>query len=148
VAGGANVNGGKQTTQTKSRRRGTPPGGEKMTLPQLRQLLADAIRQGKKFTMTAPGGTGAYGLKYDPSYALTVNGHRVVLFDVWCGGNVEGYCYRRHLGVGDCEDNCWRVSHLDGVSRKLLERIPFASNQDIAKEFADVLGDAVVPPDA
>jgi hypothetical protein len=120
-----------------------------MTLPQLRQLLADAIRQGKKFVQTEPGGIGQYETPYDPTHELEINGYTIRTYDDWCGNRIDGYCYRRFVSASNGEEtDSWRVRRLDAVTRMLLEKIPIASNQDIAKEFADVLGDAVVPPDA
>jgi hypothetical protein len=107
-----------------------------MKLSELRSLLAEAIRQGKKFVKVAPGGYGAYEMPYDPSYQLEVDGYTISLFDAWCGSNIEGYCYRQFVAVGDAE---WRFSHLDGVSKKLLKKIPIATDEDIEKEFVDVL---------
>jgi hypothetical protein len=107
-----------------------------MKLSELRSFLAEAIRQGKKFVEYAPGGLGSYEMSYGPSYELEVDGYRISLFDAWCGSNVEGYCYRQFIAVGGGQ---WRVSHLDGVSKKLLNKIPFASDEDIEKECADVL---------
>jgi hypothetical protein len=110
-------------------------------IAQLRELLAEALRQGKKFVMTEPGGYGTFDLPYNPSYRLEVNGRTIRLFDRCCGSNSEGWCYRQFVAVGDTN---WRVSHLDGVSKKLLKKIPIATDEDIAKEFADILGDAPI----
>jgi hypothetical protein len=107
-----------------------------MKLSELRSLLAEAIRQGKKFVKVAPGGYGAYEMSYGPSYELEVDGYTISLFDAWCGSNWEGYCYRQFIAVGGGQ---WRVSELDGVSKKLLNKIPIATDKDIEKEFADVL---------
>ena len=108
-----------------------------MKLTELRKLLAKALREKKKFIEVEPGGRGSYDFEYDPTYELEVGGDTLRLEDQWCGESQNsGYCYRQFISAGE---NSWRVENLDGVSRKLLDKIPIASDADIEKEFADVL---------
>lgn len=99
-----------------------------MNMPHLRNLLASASKQELKFVETKPGGRGAYDFSYDPTLELYVDGYTITLADYWCGGNVEGECYRLHI---ECDDFCCRLYQMDIVSRRLVAKIPVESEADI-----------------
>jgi len=49
-----------------------------------------------KKTMVSEAGCGIYDLPFSPDYILELNcGRFFLIADLYCGGGVEGYCYRR-----------------------------------------------------
>ena len=104
-----------------------------MNMITLRSLLASALKQGIKFEKSSPEGTGAYDFHYRADLSLDVDGYTITLEDAWCGSGAEGECYRRFV---TCEEFSCRVSRLDGVSQKILDRILVKSDEEIAAELA------------
>lgn len=103
-----------------------------MNMIEVTKLLGKALREKLCFVELSPAGRGAYDFEYDPTYELAVDGYRITLSDEWCGESQNsGFCYRRFLGV-DGEFSC-RVAQLNGVARKLLDKIPIGQDEDIAK---------------
>jgi hypothetical protein len=47
----------------------------------------------------SPDGRGAYDFHYNGDHVVLLRKSRraFLLSDLWCGGNVEGECYRRHF---------------------------------------------------
>ena len=91
------------------------------------------------------GGTGAYDFHIDPTYRIRSESGALIVRDRWCGGDVEGECYRRHICIEDTpwsseyqwysESEC-RLSALGKrVQDKVLKAIAVAS-QHRAKEDA------------
>lgn len=112
-----------------------------MNMIEVTRLLGKAVREGKTWIETEPGGKGSYDFDYDPTYELEVDGTTLILSDEWCGESQNsGYCYRRFLSCGDF--SC-RISRLNGVARKLLDRIPVGDEEVIAEaaQVSDLVKD-------
>ena len=75
---------------------------------------------------------GAYDFKRSATLLYTsTSGIAYLIADLWCGGNVEGQCYRTHICKLDEEDH-----------KKLIYRTQFKSGQSFlldSVEFGDLM---------